>query len=106
MINYALKEGLILDQNPKEIQQTLALSVTEISHSQYGRILFHLIILIHKFSYTWKEPKREASPSVISAMKGNRKVSILHTFSTLDELYINRSGARDCVMNEYSKRRK
>ena len=101
MINYALKEGLILDQNPKEIQQTLALSVTEISHSQYGRILFHLIVLMHKSSYTWNELKRENLILVNSAMRGNGKVSMLLIFSTLDKLYMNGSGARDCVMNEY-----
>ena len=50
---------------------------------------------MHKSSYTWKETKREASPLENSAIKGNEKVSMLPVFSTLDELYINGSGARD-----------
>ena len=58
---------------------------------------------MHKSLYIWKEPKREASPLVISVMKGNGKVSMLPVFLTLNEIYINGLGARDCVINVYTK---
>ena len=100
MIECALKKGVqYWTKTLGRFRQTLALGVAAISLSHCGRILSHLIVLMYKSSYTWKEPKREVSPLVILAMKGNGKVSMLPIFSTLDELYINGSGVRDCVMN-------
>ena len=80
------------------------MGVAKISLSHYGRILSHLIVLMYKSSYTQKELKREASPLVISAMKRHEKVWMLSVFSALEELYINESGARDRIMNTYTKK--
>ena len=92
----------MLDQNPREISTNPSLVCDRNFPILNGRILFHLSVLMHKSSYTWKKSKKVASPLVILAMKGNGKVSMLLVSTTLYEFYINGSGGRDCVMNEYT----
>ena len=95
MIERALKRGPILDKNSREILANPSLVCgRNFPIPLWESIVSFNCINVQILIYI-EGAEKEASPLVISVMKGNRKVLMLPIFSTLDELYINGSGARD-----------
>ena len=96
MINCALKRGPILDPKPKEISINPSLRCGRNFPLPIWENIVSFNCINAQILVYMKRAEKE------SFNERNRKVLMLLIFSTLDELYINGSGARDYIMNEYS----